>query len=43
MVAGPAGRVNAWLWRRGDDAAISSPASGRPYDHFREAVSHPIN
>ncbi len=43
VIAGPAGPLNAWLWRRGDGADISITGEGPTLDHFREAVSHPIN
>ncbi len=44
VVAGPAGPLNAWLWRRADDSAITVQGGDSPtYAHFREAVSHPID
>lgn len=43
VVSGPAGPLNAWLWRRGDDSQIHVTGDRRVYDHFRVAVNHPIN
>lgn len=43
VVEGPAAALDAWLWRRGDDAEITIHGDRRIYDHFREAVSHPID
>lgn len=43
VVEGPAGALNAWLWRRGDDSEITVHGDRGIYDHFREAVSHPID
>jgi len=43
VLAGPAGPLNAWLWRRGDGADVSITGEGPTLDHFREAISHPIN
>jgi uncharacterized protein (TIGR03083 family) len=42
-VEGPAGAMNAWLWRRGDDAEITVHGDRDVYDRFRESVNHPIN
>ena len=41
-VLGPAGAVDAWLWRRGDDSEIRVTGDKAVYDHFRLAVNHPI-
>lgn len=43
VVEGPAGALDAWLWRRGDDAEIHVHGDKAVYDHFRLAVNHPIN
>ena len=43
VVEGPAAALDAWLWRRGDDAEIAIHGDRRIYDHFREAVNHPID
>lgn len=43
VVAGPAGALDAWLWRRGDDSEIKVAGSLDIYDRFRLAVGHPIN
>src|SRR6478672_10543559 len=41
-VRGPAGAVDAWLWRRDDDSEIHVTGDRAVYDHFRLAVHHPI-
>jgi uncharacterized protein (TIGR03083 family) len=41
-VSGPAGAVDAWLWRRGDDSEIHVTGDKAVYDHFRLAVNHPL-
>jgi uncharacterized protein (TIGR03083 family) len=43
VVEGPAGALDAWLWRRGDDDALKLHGDRFIYDHFREAVSHPLD
>ncbi len=43
VVEGPAAALNAWLWRRGDDAEISIHGDRSIYDHFRVGVNHPID
>ncbi len=43
VVAGTAAGLDAWLWRRGDDADISVTGDRGIYDRFRGAVNHPIN
>jgi uncharacterized protein (TIGR03083 family) len=43
LIAGPAAALDAWLWRRGDDAEVAVTGDRATYDHFREAVNHPIN
>ena len=43
VVAGTAAALDAWLWRRGDDADITVTGDRGIYDRFREAVNHPIN
>ncbi|MFC4786104.1 maleylpyruvate isomerase N-terminal domain-containing protein [Nocardioides sp. MAHUQ-72] len=42
VVDGPAGALDAWLWRRGDDSEIRVHGDKAVYDHFRLAVNHPI-
>ncbi len=42
VVSGPAGALDAWLWRRGDDSQIRVSGDRAVYDHFRLAVNHPI-
>lgn len=43
VIEGPAGAIDAWLWRRGDDSEIKVHGDKSIYDHFRLAVNHPIN
>ena len=43
VISGPAGPLNAWLWRRGEDSQIHVTGDKRVYDHFRVAVNHPID
>jgi uncharacterized protein (TIGR03083 family) len=43
VVAGQAAALDTWLWRRGSDAEVTVTGEGDTYDHFREAVNHPIN
>jgi len=43
VVEGPAGALDTWLWRRGDDSAIHVKGDRAIYDHFRLAVNQPIN
>jgi len=42
VVDGPAGALDAWLWRRDDNSKIRVHGDRRVYDHFRVAVNHPI-
>jgi hypothetical protein len=42
VVEGPAGALDAWLWRRGDDSDVHVHGDKAVYDHFRLAVNHPI-
>jgi uncharacterized protein (TIGR03083 family) len=42
VVEGPAGALDAWLWRRGDDSEIKVHGDRAVYDHVRLAVNHPI-
>jgi uncharacterized protein (TIGR03083 family) len=42
VIEGPAGALDAWLWRRGDDSAVRVHGDKAVYDHFRLAVNHPI-
>jgi hypothetical protein len=34
--------MDAWLWRRGDDAEIRVAGDRAVYDFFRRAVDQPI-
>lgn len=43
VVQGTAGDLDAWLWHRGDDTAITVTGDGSAHDHFRACVNHPIN
>ncbi len=43
VIAGPAAALDAWLWRRRDDAGIEVTGDRTAYDRFREAVNHPID
>jgi uncharacterized protein (TIGR03083 family) len=43
VVDGPAGALDAWLWRRGDDREIRVAGDRSVYDHFRRAVDQPID
>lgn len=43
VVDGPAGALDAWLWRRGDDQDIRVAGDRAVYDHFRRAVDQPID
>lgn len=43
VVTGTAADLDAWLWRRGDDAAITVTGDRGIYDRFREAVDQPID
>lgn len=43
VVTGPAAALDAWLWRRGDDAEIRVTGDRKIYDHFRLAVHDPLN
>jgi uncharacterized protein (TIGR03083 family) len=43
VVRGTAGPLDAWLWRRGDDAGIRVTGDRAVYDRFRTCVNHPIN
>jgi uncharacterized protein (TIGR03083 family) len=42
-IEGPAAALDAWLWRRGDDEAITVHGDRRIYDRFRTVVGNPIN
>lgn len=42
VVAGRAGVLDAWLWRRGDDASIRVRGDRAVYDRFRRVVDHPL-
>jgi uncharacterized protein (TIGR03083 family) len=43
VVAGPAGALDAWLWRRADDSEIKVTGDLDKYARFRSAVDNPIN
>lgn len=43
VLTGPAGALDAWLWRRGEDTEISVAGDAEVYDRFRSCVNHPIN
>ncbi len=43
VVDGPAGALDAWLWRRGDDHDIRVAGDRAVYDQFRRAVDQPID
>ncbi|GAB3762680.1 uncharacterized protein (TIGR03083 family) [Nocardioides ginsengisegetis] len=43
VIEGPAGALDAWLWRRSDDAEIKVHGDRGIYGHFRKAVNHPID
>ncbi|KQY54205.1 MULTISPECIES: maleylpyruvate isomerase family mycothiol-dependent enzyme [unclassified Nocardioides] len=43
VVAGKAADLDAWLWRRADDSAITVAGERSTYDLFRSCVNHPIN
>lgn len=43
VVEGPAGALDVWLWRRGDDAQLRVHGDLDVYDRFRAAVDHPID
>lgn len=43
VIEGPAGHLDAWLWRRGDGSEVKVHGDRLIYDHFREAVHHPID
>ena len=42
-MSGPAGALDAWLWRRGDDREIQVSGDRDVYDRFRLAVNQPID
>jgi uncharacterized protein (TIGR03083 family) len=43
VVEGPAGALDTWLWRRGDDAEITVHGDRNIYDHLRQVLDQPIN
>lgn len=43
VVSGPAGPLDAWLWRRGGDSEVTVTGDPTASTHFRGCVSHPIN
>lgn len=42
VLRGPAAALDAWLWRRGDDAEIHVSGDREIYDRFRGALDQPI-
>ena len=42
VLSGPAGALDAWLWRRGDDSELSVSGDRSVYDQFLLAVDHAI-
>jgi uncharacterized protein (TIGR03083 family) len=42
VLGGPAAALDAWLWRRGDDAEIKVEGDQEAYEHLTVAVSRPI-
>ena len=43
VIAGPAGPLDAWLWKRGTDEQVQVAGDDDVLRRFREAVSHPID
>lgn len=43
VIDGPAGALDAWLWRRGDDSEISIAGDREVLARFRAVVEQPIN
>jgi hypothetical protein len=43
VVAGRAGDLDAWLWRRRDDAGITVDGDRTAYDAFWAAVDQPLD
>ncbi len=43
VVAGPAGVLDAWLWRRDDGAGVTTDGDPATYARFRALVDNPIN
>jgi uncharacterized protein (TIGR03083 family) len=43
VVSGPAAALDAWLWRRGDDAEITVTGDESVYATFRACVNQPID
>jgi hypothetical protein len=43
VVEGPAAALDAWLWHRSDDSAISVAGDRAVYDRFMAVISHPID
>ncbi|WP_345272509.1 maleylpyruvate isomerase N-terminal domain-containing protein [Nocardioides nanhaiensis] len=42
VIAGPAAAVDLWLWRRGDDAAVTATGDSEAHARFLGCVAHPI-
>ncbi|HEY0889973.1 MAG TPA: maleylpyruvate isomerase family mycothiol-dependent enzyme [Nocardioides sp.] len=42
VVSGPAAALDAWLWRRGGDEAVTVSGDRSVYDRFRACVNQPI-
>lgn len=43
VVSGTAADLDAWLWHRRDDAAVTVTGDRGVYGHVRELLDHPIN
>lgn len=43
LISGPAGPLDAWLWRRGGDEQVDVTGDRAAYDAFRAIVDNPIN
>ena len=43
VVEGDAAALDAWLWKRGDDAAITVTGDREVYDFVRAVLDHPID
>lgn len=43
VITGPAAAVDLWLWRRGDDAAVTVTGDGDVRARFLACVDHPID
>ena len=43
VVTGEAAALDAWLWKRRDDAGITVTGDGEVYDHVRAVLDQPID